>query len=86
MNGVATRKTTIRTVNVVRTPNSKSVFSVITNAADVKKESSSYTVITQIDEAQAFGRGHTQMFQSRTEFSMPVFREAKRIGVDSLLV
>jgi len=26
------------------------------------------------------------MFQSRTELSMPVFGEAKGIGVDSLLV
>jgi hypothetical protein len=38
LNGVAIRKTTIRTVNVVRTPNFKSVLLVIANAADVKKK------------------------------------------------
>jgi len=38
LNGVATRKTTFRTVNVVRTPNSKSVLLVRANAADVKKK------------------------------------------------
>jgi hypothetical protein len=38
LSDVATRKTTIRTVNVVRTRNFKSVLLVIANSADVKKK------------------------------------------------